>query len=108
MTRSQNTVVQSMILKDFISVACAVAKNPSYLLCNQTLIENLLSFIPFLLQLLAQGWVHLQKKQKSMQLIIKYHYRYYPAAFLPRRECGWQTSGVSKVIEYRQVLGSDT
>lgn len=27
---------------------------------------------------------------------------------LPKRECGWQTSGVSKVSEYTQVLGSET
>lgn len=27
---------------------------------------------------------------------------------LPKRECGWHTSGVSKLREYTQVVGSDT
>lgn len=89
-----------------------------YLLSNKTFISCLLCFVPCTLKFLTESWVDWKEKKKLMKTLSRHEHLILlwilplllllSILLLPRRECGWQTSGVSKVSEYTQVLGSET
>lgn len=75
-------------------------KNILYLLGNKFFIASLLSFIPFTLQILAEYWVHFEEKKKTNAINARpYGQSMLLDLLLPKRECGWHTSGVSNFNE---------